>query len=389
MASPKSMPTSSMTTLCGTRWCGSVPTSRCAGLMRHNSTKLTAGARSVHGTPARRLSPPTTGCLRRTAARGSARARLGAFCACTRFRALKPIWQLASARNPGLVRAWRFSHDGTYRIALGGVDGAVRLVEVASAAARKPVRTRIPGPATRRDAGRVRCRRSHRWLRSTKATATYGHGAYRHPSAARRAAGGISCLAAAEQRISALPAIPCSAVARSSKMAMPNWVVRHVVTACSVQQRGGSRCGEFAPAGPGSIAVRRLNVGANRLVTAGAGRPHRTLAAATVTAARGARSSPSGPKPQIRRNPHRHRGSRQRNCHRRGERRIRFRRRACRIIPRRCGSPSCLQTATRWQPSPDGRCASSTLPPGSCVAPRSCSRRRPCGSRLQSQRRSS
>lgn len=43
---------------------------------------------------------------------------------------LKPRWQL-SLPQTSLVRAWQFSHDGR-RIALGSVDGAVRLVDAAS-----------------------------------------------------------------------------------------------------------------------------------------------------------------------------------------------------------------------------------------------------------------
>jgi len=57
--------------------------------------------------------------------------------------ALKPIWQLQVPES-GLIRAWRFSHDGR-RIALGGVDGSVRLVEVNSGRAIEL----SSGPATR------------------------------------------------------------------------------------------------------------------------------------------------------------------------------------------------------------------------------------------------
>ncbi|HZX92368.1 MAG TPA: WD40 repeat domain-containing serine/threonine-protein kinase [Rudaea sp.] len=57
--------------------------------------------------------------------------------------ALEPIWQLQLPES-GLVRAWRFSHDG-HRIALGGVDGTVLLVEVSSGRAAEL----SSGPTTR------------------------------------------------------------------------------------------------------------------------------------------------------------------------------------------------------------------------------------------------
>lgn len=47
---------------------------------------------------------------------------------------LKPRWQLQLPQT-SLVRAWKFSHDGRW-IALGSVDGAVRLVDVAHGHAR-------------------------------------------------------------------------------------------------------------------------------------------------------------------------------------------------------------------------------------------------------------
>ncbi|WHZ18824.1 MAG: hypothetical protein OJF55_000973 [Rhodanobacteraceae bacterium] len=43
---------------------------------------------------------------------------------------LKPLWRL-SLPQASLIRAWRFSHDGRH-IALGSVDGAVRLVDAAN-----------------------------------------------------------------------------------------------------------------------------------------------------------------------------------------------------------------------------------------------------------------
>lgn len=48
---------------------------------------------------------------------------------------LKPLWQLELPQT-SLIRAWRFSHDGR-RIALGSVDGAVRLVDTRNGRARE------------------------------------------------------------------------------------------------------------------------------------------------------------------------------------------------------------------------------------------------------------